>query len=185
MAVKKQPVSRFRDLSRLGSHQFSADGSFFGRLDPVVWYRVYDATEHSGETVLKPLTIKQVADQAGVGIETIRFYERERMIESPPRTESGYRQYPEEVVARIRFIKKGQSLGFSLGEIRELLSLRIAPNTTAADIRVRAQKKMQEIDEKIQALTHMKHALAKVTEQCHGHGPVSECPILEALQEGE
>jgi MerR family mercuric resistance operon transcriptional regulator len=104
------------------------------------------------------------------------------MIEEPPRTESGYRQYPAEVIARIRFIKKGQSLGFSLGEIRELLSLRVEPDTTAADIRERAQKKIQEIDEKIQALEQMKQALEKVMARCHGDGPSSDCPILEMLE---
>jgi len=134
------------------------------------------------ETTPKPLTIKKVADLTGVGIETIRFYEREKMIESPPRTESGYRQYPAEVIARIRFIKKGQSLGFSLSEIRELLSLRIDPNTTAADIREKACSKIQGIDEKIHALQQMKQALEEVTHQCHGDGPVDECPILAALE---
>lgn len=130
----------------------------------------------------KPLTIKQAATLAGVGIETVRFYEREGLIPKPPRTESGYRQYPQETVARIRFIKRAQNLGFSLPEISELLSLRVDPKTTPADIRQRAKQKIGDIDAKIRALQQMKKTLKHITDACHGNGPLSECPILEALE---
>jgi len=76
------------------------------------------------------LTIGQVAKRSGIGIETLRYYERKGLVEEPPRTESGYRQYPEDVVARIRFIRRAKELGFKLSEISELLSLRVDPNTT-------------------------------------------------------
>lgn len=131
---------------------------------------------------MKALTRSQVAKCTGITLEAVRFYEREGMIPEPPRTEAGYRQYPEEVLPRIHFIKKAQSLGFSLPEIRELLCLRVDPQTTAADIRQRAEKKIVEIDGKIQSLQQMRTALVHITQTCHGSGPVSECPILEALE---
>ncbi len=132
---------------------------------------------------MKPLTRKQVADAAQVTIEAVRFYEKEVLIAEPPRTEAGYRQYPADTVKRLRFIKRAQSLGFSLPEIRELLALRVDPETTAADIRHRAQQKIQEIEQKIQALHSMKLALERITETCHGSGLASECPILDALDQ--
>jgi len=128
------------------------------------------------------MTIKQAADLAGVGVETVRFYEREEMIPEPPRTESGYRQYPQDTVSRIRFIKKAQSLGFSLPEIKELLSLRMARNTKPEQIRRRAVKKLAEVEAKIQALQRIKTTLKEITEECCGKGPLSDCPILKALE---
>lgn len=127
-------------------------------------------------------TRKQVADKAGVTIEAVRFYEREGFIEEPPRTDAGYRQYPQNTIIRIRFIKRAQNLGFSLPEIRELLSLRLSPDTTAADIRERAIAKIADIEAKIHTLQSMKQVLANVTEACHDHGPLSDCPILETLE---
>lgn len=128
------------------------------------------------------LTRKQVADNAGVTIEAVRFYEREGLIEEPPRTESNYRKYPDDAVSRIRFIKRAQNLGFSLPEVKELLSLKMSPETTAADIRQRAVAKIEDIESKIQALQNMKRVLGEITEACHGHGALSDCPILEALE---
>jgi MerR family copper efflux transcriptional regulator len=131
---------------------------------------------------MKCLTRKQVADRATVTIEAVRFYEKEGLIEKPPRSPSGYRQYPDEAVTRIRFIKRAQHLGFSLPEIRELLTLRIDPQTTAADIRQRAEHKIIEIEGKIQTLQAMKQALVKITNDCHGDGPTALCPILASLE---
>ncbi len=129
------------------------------------------------------MTIGKIARLAGVGIETIRFYERTGLIDEPPRRESGYRQYPEETVARLRFIKRAKELGFTLREIKELLELRIDPNTTCEDIRHRAEAKISDIEEKIRTLERMKEALMKFTLACNGRGPISECPILEAMED--
>ncbi|MCZ7624583.1 MAG: heavy metal-responsive transcriptional regulator [Candidatus Methylomirabilota bacterium] len=130
---------------------------------------------------MQTLTIGQLAKQAHVHIETIRYYERRRLIPEPPRRESGYRQYPLEAVERIRFIRRAQELGFSLKEIVELLSLRIDPETTSADIKRRAQAKIADIDAKVRDLEQMKTALMKLAAACRGRGPTSECPILETL----
>jgi MerR family mercuric resistance operon transcriptional regulator len=130
---------------------------------------------------MKPLTIRQVARSAGVGVETVRFYERQGLLEEPARKDSGYRQYDEGVVARLRFIRRAKELGFSLKEIKELLALRVDPATSCAEVRSRAEAKIADIDEKIQSLQRIKKALVNLTAACRGRGPTSECPILEAL----
>ncbi len=128
-----------------------------------------------------PLTIGQVAKRSGIGIETVRFYERKGLVEEPPRTDSGYRQYPEDVVARIRFIRRANELGFKLSEISELLSLRVDPDTTCADVRKQTEFKIADVEDKIRVLQGIKTALKKLAASCAGTGPTSECPILEAL----
>lgn len=130
----------------------------------------------------KPLTIGQVAKQAGVGVETIRFYERRGLIAEPKRRASGYRQYPLGAVRRIRFIRRAKELGFTLEEISDLLSLRVDPNSTRADVRKRARDKVTDIKDKIARLEHMRAALERVACKCKGRGPTSECPILEELE---
>lgn len=131
---------------------------------------------------MKSLTIGQLAKQAQVNIETIRYYERRGLVPEPPRRESGYRQYSPDTVGRIKFIKRAQELGFSLREITELLSLRVAPGTTAGDIKGRAEAKVAAIKAKIHDLERMKKALMRLAASCRGRGPTSECPILDALE---
>lgn len=131
------------------------------------------------------LTIGQVARRSGFGVETVRFYERNGLIDEPPRRTSGYRQYPESVISRLRFIKRAKELGFSLKEIKELLSLRVEPTTTCSDIRERAQAKIIDVEGKIQSLEGIKEVLKRLTTSCSGVGPLSECPIVEALEREE
>lgn len=133
---------------------------------------------------MESMTIGKVARFAEVGVETVRFYEREGLIAEPPRRESGYRQYPVETVSRIRFIKHAKELGFTLKEIRELLSLQIDSEATCDDVRKRAEAKILDIEEKLQALERMKMALINLVKSCHERAPVSECPILEAMEDG-
>ncbi len=76
---------------------------------------------------MQRLRTGQVAKQAGVNVETLRYYEREGLIDAPPRTASGYREYPAETVSRIHVIRRAKALGFTLQEIRDLLSLRVSP----------------------------------------------------------
>ena len=127
------------------------------------------------------LTIGRLAKQVGLGIETVRFYERQGLIEPPPRTESNYRIYPQEEVARLRFIKKAKSLGFTLNEIKELMFVRHDPHATKADIKDRTLAKIKDIEGKIADLTRIKAALEHLASSCDGHGSLDECPILEAL----
>jgi MerR family copper efflux transcriptional regulator len=129
------------------------------------------------------LTIGQVADRAGVGIETVRFYEREGLLEEPARKDSGYRQYPEDVVSRLHFIRRAKELGFALKEIKELLALRVDPTTTCAEVRSKAEAKIADVEAKIQSLKKILRALTKLAKTCRGRGPISECPILEAIED--
>ena len=101
---------------------------------------------------MNALTIGQVASSSGSAIDTIRFYEREGLIERPSRTPSGYRQYLPDVVPRLHFIRQAKELGFSLREIRELLSLKLDPATRCADVMRQCEAKVAEIDQKIGAL---------------------------------
>jgi len=130
---------------------------------------------------MERLTIGEVAKQAQVGVETLRYYERTGLVARPPRSESNYRLYPQESVRRVQFIKRAQELGFSLKEIMELLALRATPETPCADIRMRALDKITAIEEKIEALNAMKYALAKLVDACSGQGEITDCPILASL----
>jgi MerR family mercuric resistance operon transcriptional regulator len=127
------------------------------------------------------LKIGKVAERGGVNLQTIRYYEREGLLPKPPRLASGYRMFPETAVRRVRFIKRAQELGFSLAEIRELLSLRENAGAGAKQMRERAKSKIADIEEKIRTLRAMKDALNRLAEKCPGCGPLSECPILDAL----
>ncbi|GAB4244824.1 MAG: Hg(II)-responsive transcriptional regulator [Deltaproteobacteria bacterium] len=131
------------------------------------------------------LTIGQVAKQCRVGVETVRFYEREGLIAQPTRPESGFRKYPPDVVGRVRFIQRSKALGFSLREIKELLSLRVDSAATCDAVKMRAEAKIGDIGEKIKHLQEIKRALVKLTVACRGKGPTGECPILEALGHGD
>jgi MerR family transcriptional regulator, copper efflux regulator len=128
-----------------------------------------------------PLRSNQLAERGGVNLQTVRYYEREGLLPEPPRLESGYRMFPDDAVRRVRFIKRAQELGFSLAEIRELLSLRVDRKRDRAAVREIASAKLADIDQKIRSLEMMKHALMHLVDRCAGHGPASECPILEAI----
>jgi len=127
------------------------------------------------------LTIGRLAKEAGLGIETVRFYERQGLIEPPPRTDSNYRMYPEEEITRLKFIKRAKKLGFTLHEIKDLMALRHDPHATKADVKKRTLAKIEDVTRKIQDLARIKAALERLYSVCDGHGPLDECPILEAL----
>jgi MerR family copper efflux transcriptional regulator len=131
------------------------------------------------------LSIGQVARRAGVGVETVRFYEREGLLEEPPRRASGYRQYTEQVVTRLHFIKRAQKLGFSLKEITELLLLRVDTQTSCVEVKQRTEAKIAEVERKIVELQRMRQALLQVASLCIGQGPGSLCPMLDALDQQE
>ena len=132
-----------------------------------------------------PLKIGELAERGEVHLQTIRYYEREGLLPEPPRLSSGYRVYPESTVRRVRFIKRAQEIGFSLAEIRELLSLRIDAHRESAEVRALAEAKIADIEGKMRTLKAMKTALHRLTERCSGCGPASECPILESIDSEE
>jgi len=126
------------------------------------------------------MTIGQVAKLAGVGVETIRFYEREGLLNKPKRKESGYRMFGPEVVSRIRFIKSVKELGFSLKEIRELLFLRVDSRGTASEVKKRIDSKIDQIDRRINDLKKVRNALAQLSRSV-GKRSLGESPLLDAL----
>lgn len=130
---------------------------------------------------MQKLRSGELAKRAGVNIETLRFYERKGLLPDPPRRGSGYREYPVESIRLIRFIKRAQELGFSLREIRELLALRVQPGVTCAEVREKAEQKVDEVRRKIADLKAIERALRKLTASCSGRGPATDCPILEHL----
>jgi Hg(II)-responsive transcriptional regulator len=129
------------------------------------------------------LTTGEAADRAGVNVQTVRYYERRGLIPEPPRTSGGFRQYGPEHVARIRFIKRAQELGFTLDEAGELLDLRATPEADRADVRAVAQEKRDAIQQKIADLQRMQATLDHLITACEGHGTTDDCPILHALEE--
>ena len=131
---------------------------------------------------MQNLTIGQVAREAGIGVETIRFYEREGLLEQPARRPSGYRQFDATAVSRLRFIKQAQRLGFTLREVKELLALKLDPHATRADVRRHAEAKILDIDQRIHELQRMKRALAPLIRACDGKGTLEGCPILAAIE---
>lgn len=131
------------------------------------------------------LKISEVAERGGVNLQTIRYYEREGLLPKPPRLSSGYRVFPGDTVNRVRFIKRAQELGFSLAEVRELLSIRIDPRKECSDVKHLAQTKIADIDDKIRTLKAMKRVLNGLTEMCPGRGPSNACPILESIDSAE
>jgi MerR family mercuric resistance operon transcriptional regulator len=130
---------------------------------------------------MEKMTIGQLAKEANVNLETIRYYERRGLVPEPPRNKSRHRIYPQEAIKRVKFIKRSQALGFSLKEILELLSLRVEPGTTCGDIKARAETKIADVEKRIADLEKIRKALLRMSGKCIGKGPVGQCPILEEL----
>lgn len=127
------------------------------------------------------ISIGKLAKMTQVTIDSIRFYERRGLIAEPNRSESNYRRYTLDAASRLRFIKKAQTLGFSLDEIKDLLNLHNDPKASKADVKARAESKIFDIQQKILDLNKMLKALKQLSELCNGQGPIDECPILYAL----
>jgi len=131
---------------------------------------------------MRTLTIGELANAAGVNVQTIRYYERRGLLPEPARRPSGYREYPESDIARIGFIRRAQTLGFTLREIGELLELRMTPGTTPDQVRERVDAKIDDVDAKIAELERIRGALTQLAGACEVHGPLGECPFIEALE---
>src|SRR5205085_11294857 len=126
------------------------------------------------------MRIGAAAEQAGVNVQTLRYYERRGLLPQPPRRESGYREFPDDAVRVVRFIKRAQDLGFTLDEVEELLRLRRDTRRDRARVRAVAEKRVRQIEQKIAELEAMKQALAHLVHCCRD-GSTLECPIIEAL----
>lgn len=133
---------------------------------------------------MRDLTIGEAARQAGVGVETIRFYERRGLIEQPPKPAGvGFRVYSLEQIKRIKFIRQAQQIGFSLKEARELLALRADPRADCAAVRDQAAAKLEEVRRKIEQLREIGAALETLIAACPGSGALEACSILDTLDD--
>lgn len=126
-------------------------------------------------------TIGTVARRAGVGIDTIRYYEREALLPQPTRRASGYRDYGVDVIERLRFIRRAKDLGFRLDEIRELLALSGDRERGVEGVKQRAEARLVEVERRIRELQRVKRGLRQLIDACPGHGPLEHCPILRTL----
>jgi MerR family copper efflux transcriptional regulator len=125
-------------------------------------------------------TIGKLADQAGVGIDTVRFYERRGLLPKPQRTASGYRLYDESSISRIRFVRRAKRLGFTLSEIEILLRLQ-DKGGRKSEVKSITTRKLEQIDIKIADLSRMREVLTTLASECSGQGNISTCPIIEAI----
>lgn len=128
---------------------------------------------------MNDIGIGELARRAGVPIDTVRYYERNRLVLPAGRKASGYRKYGEAEIARLRFIRRAKTLGFSLDEIRELLTL--SGKRDIAQIRRSAQRKLTDVQQRIAELERIRVGLVTLVDQCPGHGRAADCPILQAL----
>ena len=146
--------------------------------------RLYHSTASRFDTMDKDvLTTGQLARASGVGVQTVRYYERIGLLRSPPRTGGGYRQYDRSDVRRLRFVRSAQELGFTLGEIESLLELRVEHGKSCASVAETADRVIARVDRKVRELSSMRRALARLRVACKEGSPTDECPILGALED--
>lgn len=129
------------------------------------------------------LTIGKLAKQVGVNIQTVRYYERRRLLSPTARKSSGYRLYGEDALKRLRFIKNAQTLGFTLREISDLLSLRVSSTARCGDVQRKAQAKLVQVEAKIRDLRALDRALQSLVHACKAGQPTDRCPILKSMEE--
>lgn len=128
---------------------------------------------------MESMGIGALAKRAGVGIDTVRYYERNALLMPRVRLASGYRRYSELELARLRFIRRAQGLGFSLKEVRDLLA--ISAQRDVARVKRSAQKKLADIEQRMAALQRVRDGLTSLIAACPGHGRAADCPIIKAL----
>lgn len=127
------------------------------------------------------MQIGQLAKHTGVAIDTVRYYERQGVLPRPVRRASGYRRYDDEDVVRLRFIRRAKALGFTLEEIRELLSLSARRNEDMVELKQAALAKQADVEARIAELARVRDGLRALVNACPGHGALATCPILSAL----
>jgi len=130
---------------------------------------------------MSTMTIGRLAKSAGVNVDTIRYYERNGLIPAPLRRASGYREYDAADVSRLRFILRAKGLGFTLAEIGELISL--SADRDIEGVKARAQRRLAQVEQKIDVLERVRSGLKTLIDACPGHGDLERCPIIAALSE--
>ncbi len=130
------------------------------------------------------MKIGQLANAVNIDIQTLRYYETQGLLQQPQRLANGYRDYPEEAIARVIFIKKAKTVGFTLKEIKELLAIQVTKDEhTCHEVKSFTQLKLDEINHKITELIDIRTALEKIhTSCCGGNETAAHCSILSALE---
>src|SRR5262245_3811630 len=128
---------------------------------------------------MESIGIGTLARRAGVGIDTVRYYERAGLLTPQTRLSSGYRRYGQLELSRLRFIRRAQALGFTLKEVRQLLSL--SAQRDVARVKRSAQAKLVDVERRLAELEKVRAGLSKLIAACPGHGRAADCPILKAL----
>ena len=129
------------------------------------------------------MKIGELAQRAGVSIDTVRYYERQRLLPVPDRQASGYRLYVPADVARLRFVRRAKALGFTLEEIRDLLALSGQREGDMGRLKAVAAEKLADVEQRLDELTRIRDGLRTLIAACPGHGSLAQCPILHALDE--
>lgn len=129
------------------------------------------------------MKIGELARRSGVGIDTVRYYEREGLLPKAKRLASGYRTYDDSDLRRLEFVRRSKALGFTLPEIRELLALSANVGQDMATMRTAALQKLADVNTKLLELSRIRDGLAVLIDSCPGHGALDCCPILNALVE--
>jgi DNA-binding transcriptional MerR regulator len=127
------------------------------------------------------MRIGQIASQAGVGVDTVRYYERLRLLPSAGRSASGYRMYGSRDLERLQFIRRAKALGFSLADVAELLRLAMDDSGSRTDVHALASLRLQAIEAEIARLQTVRDTLDRLVRQCAGSGPITSCPIIDAV----
>jgi len=129
------------------------------------------------------ILIGELAEAAGVGVETVRFYERKGLLREPPRSDAGYRMYSRDEVRRLRFIRRAKDLGFTLAETKELLGLRVTDGSACDDVAERARRKIEIVEDRVRDLNRIRRVLEDLVAACAVKEGTAECPILEVLDD--
>ena len=124
------------------------------------------------------MRIGHLAGKAGVAVDTVRYYEREGLLPEPARRPSGYRDYGDEELQQLRFVRRCKALGFTLEETRQLLRLNVDPEADRAEVRALTERRLADVDAKLRELQLLRDSLAELATSCSGHGTLDACPII-------
>lgn len=152
---------------------------------PTLDFRLYSTVYAALMSTENHMKIGELARRGGVSADTVRYYERAGLLPKPRRRASGYRDYDDETVRELRFIRSAKALGFTLEDIRELLALSTDRDKGVTGVKQRAEARLAVIEEKLAKLQRMRDGLETLIDNCPGHGALDECPILHALSDFE
>jgi len=131
---------------------------------------------------METMSRSELAKKCGVNIETLRYYEKRKLIDPPPRSPGGFRMYSQADAVRVRFIKSARNLGFTLKEVIDLMKMRVDKKKSCDSVILKAKQRRDEVDEKIKGLKSMRKVLSQLIGQCEKSLPTNDCPILSSFE---